>query len=127
LNTVNLVGKIATDIKIREFAKADGETKTKATFLVAVRRAGKDNEPDWIRVETWGRQAQNLVRFNSKGSRVAITGRVRGQFYNPDGGERGGQLKSAVVADEIVYLTPPKLGRESTDLPTDTAAKPGRR
>lgn len=46
-----------------------------------------------------------------------MKGRIRGEFYNPDGGDRGGQLRTVVVAEEIVYLTPP-----STD-DTATAAK----
>ena len=50
-------------------------------------------------------QARNLVRFNDKGSKVAVSGRIRSDFYNPDGVPNGGQLRSAVVADRIEYLT----------------------
>jgi single-strand DNA-binding protein len=112
MNTVHLVGKIATDIRFQEFpTSGSGEGRAKASFLMAVRRAVRrsesKSEPDWIRVETWGTQARNLIKFNQKGSRIGVTGRIRGQFYNPDGGDRGGQLRSAVVAEEIVYLTAP--------------------
>jgi single-stranded DNA-binding protein len=113
MNTVHLVGKVASDIRFQEFpAAGGGEARAKASFLMAVRRSvarrdGVKREPDWIRVETWGVQARNLVKFNEKGSRIAVTGRIRGQFYNPDGGDRGGQLRSVVVAEEIVYLTSP--------------------
>lgn len=120
MNSVDLVGKIASEIKLHEFAaRSGGEARAKASFLLAVRRAGgrrTEGRPkgDIIRVETWGTQARNLVKFNDKGSRVAVKGRLRGEFYNPDGGDRGGQLRTVVVAEEIVYLTPP-----ATD---DTAA-----
>jgi single-strand DNA-binding protein len=127
LNVVSLVGKIASEIRVQEFTKSGSEPKVKASFLIAVRRSGKDSEPDWIRIETWGRQAQNLIRFNGKGSRIAVSGRVRGQFYNPDGGERGGQLKSVIVADEIVYLTPPKTGQDLASATSEAGAKPARR
>jgi single-strand DNA-binding protein len=115
MNTVQLVGVIASEIRLQEFASSSGgEAKTKASFLVAVRRPPRDSEPDWLRVETWGRQAQNLVRFNGKGSRIAIRGRLRGRFYNPDGGDRGGQLRTVVVADEIVYLQGRRAAEESS-------------
>ncbi|HZS14364.1 MAG TPA: single-stranded DNA-binding protein [Candidatus Dormibacteraeota bacterium] len=120
MNTVHLVGKVASDIKLQEFgASTGGDTRAKASFLIAVRRAvarrtDAARKADMIRVETWGSQARNLVKFNEKGSRIAVTGRIRGEFYNPDGGDRGGQLRTVVVAEEIVYLTPP-----ATD---DTAA-----
>ena len=108
MNTVQLVGRIASDITCLEVTTAKGKT-VKASFLLAVRRAVRGaTEPDWVRIETWGKQAENLVKFNGKGSKVAVTGRIRGQFYNPDGGKTGGQLRTSVVADEIVYLTSPK-------------------
>lgn len=106
---MQLVGKIATDIRLQDFGNAEADNaKTKATFLLAVSRPIRGSEPDWVRVETWGKQARNLVRFNSKGSRIAVSGRIRGQFYNPDGGERGGQLRISVVADQIQFLGAPK-------------------
>jgi single-stranded DNA-binding protein len=123
MNTAQLVGKVASPIRLQEFpASGGGSPHAKASFLIAVRRVGgrqTEGRPkaDIIRVETWGTQARNLVKFNDKGSRVAVKGRIRGEFYNPDGGDRGGQLRTVVVAEEIVYLTPP-----ATD-DTATAAK----
>src|SRR5437016_1849276 len=100
MNTVQLVGKIASEIRLQEFTGGE-KVKVKATFLLVVPRPIRDADPDWVRVETWGRQAENLIRFNGKGSRIEITGRLRSRFFNPDGKPRGGELRSAVVADEI--------------------------
>lgn len=108
MNHVELIGVVASQVRLEEFPAAANGPQTKATFLCAVRRRTKDQAPDWVRVETWGAQARNLVRFNGKGSRVAITGRLRGTFYNPDGKERGGQLRLTVVAEAITYLSAPR-------------------
>ena len=109
MNHVELLGVVASDVRVQEFiAAGKPEPQVKASFLCAVRRRDRTQEPDWVRVETWGVQARNLVRFNGKGSRVAVTGRLRGTFYNPDGKERGGQLRLVVVADQITYLSPPR-------------------
>lgn len=109
MNHVELLGVVASEVRVQEFIPAGKpEPQVKASFLCAVRRRDRTQEPDWVRVETWGVQARNLVRFNGKGSRVAVTGRLRGTFYNPDGKERGGQLRLVVVADQITYLSPPR-------------------
>ncbi len=108
MNHVQLVGVVASQVRLDEFGAGTEAPRTKATFLCAVRRRTKSQEPDWIRVETWGIQARNLVRFNGKGSRVAIAGHLRGNFYNPDGKETGGQLRLSVVAESITYLSAPR-------------------
>ena len=119
VNHVELIGVVASEVRVQEFLSAGKpEPQVKASFLCAVRRRDRAQEPDWVRVETWGIQARNLVRFNGKGSRVAVTGRLRGTFYNPEGKERGGQLRLVVVADQITYLSPPK--REAT---SETSAR----
>jgi single-strand DNA-binding protein len=122
MNTVHLVGKIASDIKLQEFTE-----KVKASFLLAVPRPVRDSEPDFVRCETWGKQAQNLVKFNQKGSRIAVTGHLRSRFYNPDGGNRGGQLMAAVVAEEIVYLHARRPGSAGTTEEAPAAKKGGAR
>lgn len=124
MNTVQLVGNIATDIRFQEFDSLTqvGQRKAKASFLLAVSRPIKDSEPDWVRVETWNGQARNLVQFNGKGSRIGVSGHVRGEFYNPEGSERGGELRIVVVADEIHYLSAPR-----TPEAVATEAKPAAR
>jgi single-strand DNA-binding protein len=109
VNTVHLVGKIATDIRLREFRSSKrAEPMVKASFLLAVPPPTKGGEPDWVPVETWNVQARNLARFNRKGSRIAVSGRLRSRFYDPNGKERGGSLHPTVVADGIDYLTQPR-------------------
>lgn len=107
MNTVQLVGRIATEIRLQEFNKASGGTLYKASFLLAVSPPVKTAQPDFVQVETWGTTAQNLVRFNGRGSRISVKGRVRGQFWNPDGGTRGGKLRQVVVAQQIEFLGAP--------------------
>ena len=127
MNRVQLVGKIATDIRLQEFGEGgSGTGKTKATFLLAVGRPVRNAEPDWVRVETWGKQAYNLARFNGKGSRIAVSGRLRGQFYNPDGGDRGGQLRTVVVAEEIQFLGAPKVEGSGAAAAPEPARTPRR-
>ena len=125
MNTVQLVGRIASEIRLQEFAAAAGGVKHKASFLLAVTPPLKGAEPDWVQIETWGKTAQNLVRFNGKGSRISLKGRVRGRFWNPDGGTRGGKLRQVVVADQIEFLGAPKA-QGATAMAGDAPAEPSK-
>jgi single-stranded DNA-binding protein len=54
------------------------------------------------------RIAPRSARPARKGSRIAVSGRLRSRFYDPNGKERGGSLRPTVIADGIDYLTPPR-------------------
>jgi single-strand DNA-binding protein len=104
MNRVLLIGRIASTIKVEEVSTRLG-LRPRASLLLAVRRPVRDaTEPDWIRMETWGIQADNLVKHCSKGTLVGIDGHIRGQFLNPDGQVRGGRLRLLVVGEAITYL-----------------------
>jgi single-strand DNA-binding protein len=128
-NTVVLIGNIASEPQRNDYKRADGEIKTKVRFLLAVDRWGKGkdgaaSQPDWIPVEVWGTTARALVQWNGKGSRLGVTGRLRSEFYKPDGAEKG-TLQIAVVADRVEFLTAkPRDAQGPADEPA-TAASDG--
>lgn len=124
MNTVQLVGRIATEIRLQEFNSAKG-TYHKASFLLAVSAPTKGVQPDFIQVETWGVTAENLVRYTGRGHRISVKGRVRGQFWNRDGGDRGGKLRQVVVAEQIDFLGAPK-GQAAAGGGAEPAPEPGK-
>lgn len=114
MNAVHLVGNIGDEIEVREFpAKDGGEDRVRASFLLAVDRPIRDAEPDWIRIVVWGVQARNLPRFNGRGSRIAVDGHLRGEWYDPPAAGKGAQppseLRTEVVAERIQYLSPKRV------------------
>jgi single-strand DNA-binding protein len=44
---------------------------------LAVRRPGKNQEPDWFPVEAWGKQAEVLANYVTKGDQVGVIGELR--------------------------------------------------
>jgi single-strand DNA-binding protein len=116
-NAVHLIGNVATEIKTEEFKRGDGEVLVKARFLLAVSRMGKRSAngeapaPDWIPVEVWGTLARALAQHNGKGSKLGVSGRIRSEYYAPEGEKAS--LRTAVVAERIDFLTPkPKAAAE---------------
>ena len=57
----------------------------------------------------WGKQAESAAKFLTKGSKVAIMGRLRGTFFKTAGadGQERTRLDVEVVADQIQYLSKP--------------------
>lgn len=105
MNSVMLLGNLATDVDVKVVA---GDRKV-AKFLLAVGRIGSKREKkpaDFFRIVAWSKQAENAGRYLRKGSRVCVTGRLQGEFYEkPDGSET--RLNTEVMADQIEYLSPP--------------------
>jgi single-strand DNA-binding protein len=121
-NSVHLIGNVATEIKVERGKRADGEEWVKARFLLAVSRVakrpadGQEPAPDWIPVEAWDAVARALAQYNGKGSKLGVTGRIRSEFYAPEGEK--GVLKTAVVAERIDFLTPkPKAAADEVAVP----------
>ncbi|WP_125702395.1 single-stranded DNA-binding protein [Lacticaseibacillus daqingensis] len=98
MNTVNLIGFLATD------PKASGDA---ATFLLAVRRnyESKDGETaDFINCIGWGGLATNILKHLHKGSKIALTGSIKTSHYTDAGGFN--RLGWQVVAEQVTFLDP---------------------
>jgi single-stranded DNA-binding protein len=113
VNTVQLIGRIGSVFKEERFPRDGGEDFLKVRFLLKVRRPVKVEEgqipkQEWVRVEVWGPTAASLMAWNRKGSRIGITGRMRGDLYQPEGASHP-EVRMAVVAERIDFLSdPPK-------------------
>lgn len=85
LNNVVIVGRLTKDIELKQA----GET-TVANFTLAVDKPrGKDKEhpeANWIDCVAWGKTAEFLEKYFSKGNKVGITGSLQTRTYeNKDG------------------------------------------
>ena len=97
MNTVNLIGNLASDVELKDI----GDDKKVANFLLAVDRPGQDAGADFIRVSTWNRQAETCAEYLAKGARVAVDGRLRSRSWEEDGKRR---TAVEVVANRVQFL-----------------------
>ncbi len=65
----------------------ENEEKTVCTLTVASNRFGKD-KPSILRVEVWGKIAENCAKFLKKGSGVCAMGDLDIDLYEKDGEKR---------------------------------------
>jgi single-strand DNA-binding protein len=98
VNAVVLIGNLATDIEVKDVAP----DKKVATFLLAVDRPGRDAGADFVHVATWNRQAEVCSEYLSKGSKIAIDGRLRSRSWEDEDGKRRSAIE--VVANRVEFL-----------------------
>lgn len=105
INRVNISGNLTRDPELRTTA---GGTAV-LTFGVAVndrRRNPQTGEwedyPNYIDCVVFGNRAEPLSRFLSKGSKVAIEGKLRWSQWERDGQKRS---KIEVIVDEVEFMS----------------------
>jgi single-strand DNA-binding protein len=80
MNNVFLLGRLTKDIELRE-----GKTPF-ASFTIAVdRRFSKEKESDFINCKAFGKTAENMSKFFSKGDLLVVEGRIQTGSYEKDG------------------------------------------
>ena len=121
INRVNITGNLTHDPELRATA---GGTQMLA-FGVAVNdrrknpQTGKwEDVPNFIDCVVFGQRAEALSRFLSKGSKVAIEGKLRYSAWENKEGQRRSKLE--VIVDEIDFLS--RQGQQVTS-PAAEAAK----
>jgi single-strand DNA-binding protein len=112
VNIVLLIGNLATDVELKDVPP----DKKVASFLLAVDRPGRDAGADFVHVATWNRQAEVCDEYLSKGSKIAIDGRLRSRSWEDEDGKRRTAIE--VVANRVQFLD----SRSRDETPFDALA-----
>ena len=83
VNNITVSGRLAKELELRytQSGKAVGNT------TIAVDRKYTRDETDFINVVIWGKSAENLANFTTKGSPVAFEGRLQSRSYENKQGQ----------------------------------------
>jgi len=100
MNSVSLVGNLATDVEVKDVGE-----KRVASFLLAVGRAGRDGGADFVWISAWDRQAELCAEYLAKGRQVAVEGRLKSRTWEQDGRRRDA---IEIVARRIDFLGGPR-------------------
>ena len=118
MNKAILTGRIATNLELKQTTTG----KSICEFRVATNRpANRDGEKvaDFINCRVWNKQAENLVKYQTKGSLIAVIGRMQVDAYK----DKDGNNKSYnyLLVEELEYLEKKKEeANEFQDLKTKT-------
>ena len=83
MNNINLIGRIARELEMKEV----GEAKV-VNFTLAVNGNFNREKTNWIQCSAWNKTAEIMVQYLKKGSQVAIVGELQTDQYEKDGQKR---------------------------------------
>jgi single-strand DNA-binding protein len=111
MNLVILVGNLTRDPEVRYTSNGNAV----AHVNIAVNRSfTKEGGPDadFFRVTVFGKQAELVERYLSKGRKVGIEGRIQNDNY-----EKEGQMiyRDTIIANRIEFLSPKGSGGDPFD------------
>lgn len=102
MNSVSLVGNLATDVDLKQVPPKEGEhPKTVASFLLAVDRGARDGGADFVWITAWDKQAELCNEYLGKGRQVGVEGRLKSRTWEQDGRRRDA---IEVVARRVDFL-----------------------
>lgn len=112
MNKVILIGRLARDPEMRTTPSGVATT----SFTIAVQRnyanAQGDREADFINCVAWRKQAENIAKYCSKGSQVAVEGRIQTRNYDAQDGTK--RYVTEVIADNVSFLGGRSTSSESS-------------
>lgn len=114
MNKAEFVGRLTRDVEVRT---TESGTVT-ARFTIAVSRKFKNAEgvyeADFINCVAFGKTAEFLNKYFSKGSMIGVTGRIQtGSYINKDGQK---VYTTDVVVEECEFVTSKSDNNNTTKL-----------
>lgn len=101
LNCVTLMGRLVADSELRTTTSG----KSVATFRIAVDRSfvrqGEQRQADFVTIVAFGSTADFVAKYFSKGSMIAIQGRIQTRNYEDSNGNK--RTAFEVVATEVSF------------------------
>ena len=103
-NKVQLIGHVGNDPEVKTF----GEGKKVANITLATNESYKNDkgekveETQWHRIVAWGKTADLIEKYVTKGKEIAIEGKLTHKSYDDKNGEK--RYVTEVVANEILLI-----------------------
>jgi single-strand DNA-binding protein len=103
-NKVQLIGNVGNDPEIKTF---DGGKKV-VNFTLATNESYKNDkgekveQTEWHKVVAWGKTAEIIEKYVTKGKEIAIEGKLTHRSYDDKNGEK--RYITEVVANDLLLL-----------------------
>lgn len=99
LNRATIIGTMVTDPVIRKAGD-----KSVCNFRLVTNYWGKDNQQkaEYINIVCWGKTAENVGTFLTRGSRIYAEGRLQTREWTANDGQKKQTVE--IVADPIIFL-----------------------
>lgn len=99
MNSVILIGRLTKDPETR-YTTGDNQMAV-CRFTLAVDRIGKDKGADFIGCVAFGKTAEVIGKYMSKGRQMAVNGHIQTGSYEKDGQKR---YTTDVIVDRMEFV-----------------------
>lgn len=121
LNKITIHGYLGREPELKEYTNAKGETGKLVNLSVGVSR--RDEGTDWFEVTMFGKRAEVIEKWFSKGSQIVISGRMQSSVNEKDGVKR---KYWKLIADDFDFCDSQDSPRGQSSAPkTEPAANNG--
>ena len=108
------IGRLVADPELR-FTAGKGTANT--TFTIAIDDGyGENKKTNYIPIVVWGKSAESSANYLTKGSQVAISGKIQTRSYENKEGIK--KYVTEIVANEVEFLGS-KGNNNSNSAPTN--------
>jgi single-strand DNA-binding protein len=102
MNRAIIIGRLTKDPEMRTTQSGIASTN----FTVAVNRnftnQSGEREADFLNCVAWRKQAENVAKYCTKGSQVAVEGRIQTRSYDAQDGSK--RYVTEIIADNVTFL-----------------------
>lgn len=95
MNNVSIIGRLTRDPE--QVATKGGTEMT--TFSIAV--DGRNDEVSFLDCKCFGKTAENVAKYKTKGEQVGVSGRLVQERWEKDGNKRSAVR---IVANEVTFI-----------------------
>ena len=100
MNKVLLTGCIGKDLDLK-YTQGSGTAVAKGTL--AVKREFKKDETNWISLIAFGKIAETMAQYLTKGSKIGIVGRIQTGSYDAQDGTK--RYTTDVIVESFEFLS----------------------
>jgi len=102
MNKVFLVGRLTRDPDLRYGASNNAVMRTSLAVDRQFTNQNGEREADFINIVAFGNRAETMKKYLTKGSQIAVSGRIQTGSYDGQDGKR--VYTTDVVIDEFQFL-----------------------
>ena len=102
MNKVFLVGRLTRDFDLRYGANNTAVARTSIAVDRQVSNQNGEREADFINIVAFGNRAETMKKYLTKGSQIAISGRIQTGSYDASDGRK--VYTTDIVIEEFQFL-----------------------
>lgn len=100
MNKIELLGRLTNDVE----ARYTTDNKMVASFSIAVSRSyvkqGEERKADFFNIVAFGKQAEFIQKYFSKGQMIALVGRLQNNNYVKEGKT---VYQNQIIVEEVFF------------------------